>query len=239
MQITPHFTVPSSSHHFTTSGRRVSPTGFLVGREQVVVLPEPADRTRSAEPPGAGAQPAEVLHRVAKVDQLPVEDGARSRRGRRSGCRCGSRRARRSCAPTAAGECRASAVRARASGWRRRSRRGVRAVRRADSRRPSTAAPAESIVCSRPRISPHCAASFGRASAYSVSRRILRAMSRRRRGVITMHEPPSGSLSAVAKSTSGLGTPTRAASRIAAASSIIVGPIASLITAGARRRISS
>ena len=43
---------------------------------QVCPGAEPADRVRRAEPPGLGAQPAQVLPRVAAVGELPVEHPA-------------------------------------------------------------------------------------------------------------------------------------------------------------------
>ena len=44
-----------------------------VAGHQVGARAEPADRAGRAEPPGLGAQPAQVLPRVAAVGELPVE----------------------------------------------------------------------------------------------------------------------------------------------------------------------
>ena len=49
-----------------------------VARHQVGALTEPAHRKRRPEPPGLGAQPAQVLPRVAAVDQLPVQHPVQS-----------------------------------------------------------------------------------------------------------------------------------------------------------------
>ena len=46
---------------------------LLVGVEQLVVATEAGDRRTTAEPPCLHAQPAEVLHRIAQVRQLPVD----------------------------------------------------------------------------------------------------------------------------------------------------------------------
>ena len=48
--------------------------GRLVGRRQLLAGGHAAGRQRRAEPPRPHAEPAEVLHRVAEVGQLPVED---------------------------------------------------------------------------------------------------------------------------------------------------------------------
>ena len=48
--------------------------GRLVGRRQLLPGGDPAGRQRRAEPPGPHAEPPEVLHRVAEVGELPVED---------------------------------------------------------------------------------------------------------------------------------------------------------------------
>ena len=47
-----------------------------VGGQQLVQRTETADLARAAEAPGGGAQPADVLGRVARVRQLPVEHAA-------------------------------------------------------------------------------------------------------------------------------------------------------------------
>src|ERR1700683_4107833 len=47
----------------------------LVPGEQVLVGADPADWFIPAEAPSAHAQVAEVLHRVAAMDELPVEHG--------------------------------------------------------------------------------------------------------------------------------------------------------------------
>ncbi len=44
-----------------------------VARHQVGAGPEPADRARRAEPPRLGAQPAQVVHRITAMGQLPVQ----------------------------------------------------------------------------------------------------------------------------------------------------------------------
>ena len=55
---------------------RGSAAAVGVARHQVGAGPETADRRRRAEPPGLGAQPAQVLHRVAAVRELPVQHAA-------------------------------------------------------------------------------------------------------------------------------------------------------------------
>jgi hypothetical protein len=45
----------------------------LVAREQVFARAEPAHGGLAAEPPGVGADPAEIPHRIADVRELPVE----------------------------------------------------------------------------------------------------------------------------------------------------------------------
>ena len=52
--------------------------GVAVGVEQVVEPAEPADLARAAEAPGRGAEPSDVLGRVAGVGQLPVEHAAQA-----------------------------------------------------------------------------------------------------------------------------------------------------------------
>src|SRR5262245_31113950 len=54
------------------------PAGALVGREEALALAEPAHGQRRAEPPRAHAEPADVLHRIADVGQLPVDHGAQA-----------------------------------------------------------------------------------------------------------------------------------------------------------------
>src|SRR5205823_2219796 len=49
---------------------------LLVGAEEVSVVAESSDRSLDAEAPRLDAQPAEILHRVAEMGELPVEDGA-------------------------------------------------------------------------------------------------------------------------------------------------------------------
>ena len=74
MHMTPHLRVPE---HLPPAGRvgvDRTPARRLVGREQVVPLAEAADGAGSAEAPRPDTQPAEVLHRVTEVRQLPVED---------------------------------------------------------------------------------------------------------------------------------------------------------------------
>src|SRR5262245_20621520 len=50
--------------------------GGLVAREELLARAEAADRELRAEAPGVHAEPAEVLHRIAHVCDLPVEDAA-------------------------------------------------------------------------------------------------------------------------------------------------------------------
>src|SRR5213078_1015541 len=53
--------------------------GARVGGEELLALAEAADRLRvRAEAPRAHAEPAQVLHRIADVGELPVEDGAQA-----------------------------------------------------------------------------------------------------------------------------------------------------------------
>src|SRR4051812_37409926 len=49
-----------------------------IGREQVVVVAEPADGTVDTESPRLHTQPPEILHWVAEMRQLPIEDGAQT-----------------------------------------------------------------------------------------------------------------------------------------------------------------
>src|SRR3954468_12390113 len=51
-------------------------TDALVAAEEVLVAPEAAHGPGAAEAPRADAQVAQVLHRRAAVDELPVQDGA-------------------------------------------------------------------------------------------------------------------------------------------------------------------
>ena len=44
--------------------------------EELVVVADTGHRLRPAEPPSPHAEPAEILHRIAAVDELPVEDGS-------------------------------------------------------------------------------------------------------------------------------------------------------------------
>ena len=74
MQITPHLRVPSVSHQRSASRSTGATARGLVGRRQLLAGGDAAGRQRRAEPPGPHAEPPEVLHRVAEVGQLPVED---------------------------------------------------------------------------------------------------------------------------------------------------------------------
>ena len=99
MHMIPHFIVPSTSHQRTTSAIDRAPARRLVGVEQLArTSPTPATGSARAEPPRLDAQPAEILHRIAEVHELPVEHRPQALDVRRSRCRAGSRRARRTAA---------------------------------------------------------------------------------------------------------------------------------------------
>src|SRR5579862_306352 len=54
-----------------------TPAGILVGAEQIIAHPDSADRLLVvAETPRTHADPPEILHRVADMGKLPVENGA-------------------------------------------------------------------------------------------------------------------------------------------------------------------
>ena len=59
-------------------GGHPAAAGVLVGGQQLAQVPHAADHTGPAEPPGRCAQPAEVLGRVARMGELPVEDGTQA-----------------------------------------------------------------------------------------------------------------------------------------------------------------
>ena len=95
MQITPHLSVPSTSHQRSDLGIDGRPGGRLVGGDQLVVVADarrPAAASRSARParrtsrgPPAGRRGGPAPSR-ARPEAVVV---------RRAGCRAGSRRARR------------------------------------------------------------------------------------------------------------------------------------------------
>ena len=79
MHMIPHLSVPSTSHHRTTSASTGRPDARGVRGEQLVVGPDAGHRQRRPEAPGLHAEPAQVLHRVAHVGQLPVDDRRQAR----------------------------------------------------------------------------------------------------------------------------------------------------------------
>ena len=76
--MSPHLRVPSSSHQRSDLGVDGPAARGLVGGEQLLAGARAAGRERRSEPPGPHAVPAEVLHRVAEVGELPVEDAAQA-----------------------------------------------------------------------------------------------------------------------------------------------------------------
>ena len=213
MHMIPHFIVPSTSHQRTTSRstaarRRLPRTRRTVARSHR--RPPPA---RRAETPRLDAQPAEVLHRIADVDQLPVEHRPQTVVRRRSRCRGGSRRARR---PTA---------RWRAVGLEPAKRQLERRVRLAE-RVEHLAVVLDLIGLRRGRESPSgrsrgsatsasasCAGSTCRACSNSSSRRILRGVVSPSTPVTIMYAAPSRCGSVEAVTTSAAGTPAGPAAR--------------------------
>src|ERR1700759_1763067 len=70
---------PHRSEHLPPAdlrGVHVATADALVPAEQILVGSKPAHRLLAAEPPRAHAQIAEVLERVAPVNELPVEHGS-------------------------------------------------------------------------------------------------------------------------------------------------------------------
>src|SRR5947208_15325858 len=64
------------AHRRRVDGRAA---GARVGGEELLALAEAADRLRvRAEAPRAHAEPAQILHRIADVGELPVEHGAQA-----------------------------------------------------------------------------------------------------------------------------------------------------------------
>src|SRR5438132_12351715 len=67
------------THHFPEhhSDRIDLAAGFLIAREQFLAGAETADRLVDlAEAPGVDADPAEILHRIAEMRELPVQHRA-------------------------------------------------------------------------------------------------------------------------------------------------------------------
>ena len=75
--ITPQRIEPNTSQNSGVVAVDRRAAGRLVAGPQVLALAEAADRlVDHAEAPGGGADPAQVLHRIADVGDLPVEHGA-------------------------------------------------------------------------------------------------------------------------------------------------------------------
>src|SRR5437764_285269 len=62
----------------SSAARWAAAGGPFVGREQVLALAKAADGPVDAEAPRLDAEPTQVLHRVADVSQLPIEDSAQT-----------------------------------------------------------------------------------------------------------------------------------------------------------------
>ena len=76
-QITPHFTVPSTTQNRNAVLVDRAAAGARVRVEELGDVAEAADElVGDAEPPRLHAQPAEILDRIAEVRELPVEHGA-------------------------------------------------------------------------------------------------------------------------------------------------------------------
>ena len=193
----------------------------LVGADELVDRPEPADPGLGPEAPGAHAQPAEVLERIAEVGQLPVEDGAQpvgpddevavaevavddrvagAGRGRPVPVEPPEPQLERGVRLAGGVERRRGAGRpGRRRAGRARTPRGCGGCRRA----PRRTGPART----------------GRAAANSSSRRILRAMVSPSTRSTTIQAGPSASGSSPAVATTpGTGTPSAPAARSSAAS---------------------
>ena len=93
-QSAPHLRLPSTSQKRTSSGSTGPPPRLFVGAIELLARAEATDLgVIVAKAPRTHAEEAEVLERFAQVRVLPVDDRTQAVARRRSGCRCGSRRA--------------------------------------------------------------------------------------------------------------------------------------------------
>ena len=79
-QMTPQRKVATVSHHRNASRSTAGARGLLVGGQEALDAAEAAraERLRCAEPPGADAEPGQVLVDLADVDEFPVQHGGQT-----------------------------------------------------------------------------------------------------------------------------------------------------------------
>ena len=183
-----------------------------VGGHQLAERAEAADLPAATEAPGRGAEPADVLGRVAGVGQLPVEDATQPVRPDQEVAATGSRRA--PSPPARPAGVRPASQRTPSSSAGRTSpsasRRGSGSPSGSDGGSPSMAAgsmrwmPASAV--------PAWSVRARRAAAQASSRRILRGIVSPSRRSTTSQLAPSSSPSPTA-TTPGTGTSAVAAAR--------------------------